>query len=67
MTGEYIMQFRCWNCGGNFTRNIPKGQPARGRGWTCPICGMDEYKGGVLRPFPHEPVGVIDTRTMGEL
>lgn len=39
MTDFYRMEFICSNCGTSFTRDIKKGERAKGKGNECPYCG----------------------------
>jgi DNA-directed RNA polymerase subunit RPC12/RpoP len=40
---EYLMQYECCNCKTRFTKSIPMGQLAEGRGGKCPYCGADDH------------------------
>lgn len=46
---QYIISFRCPNCGDIFEKLIQKGIIAEGRAGKCPVCGVQEGQAAVGR------------------
>lgn len=57
----YEMEYRCANCGHIFTKQLPKGQQAKGASGKCPHCGVDSGKAGIgehQMTWPERPLHV---------
>lgn len=39
---QYSIKFRCPNCGDVFSKLVQKGVMAKGRGGSCPNCGVTD-------------------------
>lgn len=44
---QYAIKYRCPNCGEVYTKGVQKGVLAKGRGGSCPNCGVQDGTSGV--------------------
>lgn len=54
---QFLAKFRCPNCGTIFEKAIQKGVMSKGRGGSCPYCGVQDGQAqvGNFKVIPRTP------------